>query len=783
MKSGFRCSFWNFDGEQAVEEGAMIRRVMSRVSASLVLVLGSLGSGIALANTPAAVRPSLTTAIEKATYRIEPVRIAGTATIYAAANKAQDLSVSFTPSGVRLTSAVASGPSWGWGMELQSWSYGKRALPVRPASLAVLEGRIEYRRGILTEWYANGPAGVEQGFTLQRPPSSRRGGELVLRLALSGDLVPTLAREEGSLLLARAGGDRILRFGGLRAFDAAGRSLPARMELRDSELAFLVDDTAAVYPVTVDPLLSRETKLTPSDAAADDLFGFSVAISGETALVGSPGHDSSSGSAYAFVRSGGIWSQEQKLTAGDASAGDLFGRTVAIDGDTAVVGAPFGGDAGESSGSAYVLVRSGGVWSQQQKLTASDAAAVSSVGVSKDTAVIGSHTSGSVYVFVRNGGVWSEQQKITASDTAAHDLFGYSVAVAGDTAVFGAPFRNSVHTRSGSAYVFVRAGSVWSQQQELTASDAEGDDEFGLSVALSGDTVVVGSPVHNSASGAAYVFGRSGGVWSQQQELTASDAASGGSFGISVAVSGDSVVVGADASSRPSDPGSAYVFVSNGGVWREQQKLTASDAARGDVFGTSVAVSGDLAVVGAHLHDGVGPDSGSAYVYELGPLAKVWVGLKNSDAVGIRFDLQAKVYLNGSPIGSGQLDSVAGGSSGFNNAKLDSIPLTLTVPVAVSSGDVLRIDVLVRNACSGSGKNSGTARLWYNGQQIDSGPTRDAGSRFDAPIGGSNGEYFLRGNSVLSMTAGTSRVSVDAAAGAKCSAFVPFGTWSAPLAP
>jgi hypothetical protein len=161
--------------------------------------------------------------------------------------------------------------------------------------------------------------------------------------------------------------------------------------------------------------------------------------------------------------------------------------------------------------------------------------------------------------------------------------------------------------------------------------------------------------------------------------------------------------------------------------------------------------------------------------------ARVWVGLKNSDDVGIRFDLEATVYLSGFPVGSGHLESVAGGSSGFSNARLNSIPLTLTTPVPVFSGDPLRIDVQVRNACSGSGKNFGVARLWYNGQPMDSGATRDAGSRFDAVVGGTNTDYFLRENSALSSTAGAAKLSVDRAAGGKCGAFTSFGSWSRTL--
>ncbi len=161
--------------------------------------------------------------------------------------------------------------------------------------------------------------------------------------------------------------------------------------------------------------------------------------------------------------------------------------------------------------------------------------------------------------------------------------------------------------------------------------------------------------------------------------------------------------------------------------------------------------------------------------------AKVWVGLANSDDVGIKFDLQAIVSVNGTPVGSGHLDSVAGGSSGFNNAKLDAIPLTLPAPVAVSTGDSLSIEVFARNACVGSGHNNGRARLWFNGQPTDTGAARDAGSRFDATIAGSNSDYFLRSTSTLSTTAGASKVSADVAAGAKCSPFVSFGTWTTTL--
>jgi hypothetical protein len=158
------------------------------------------------------------------------------------------------------------------------------------------------------------------------------------------------------------------------------------------------------------------------------------------------------------------------------------------------------------------------------------------------------------------------------------------------------------------------------------------------------------------------------------------------------------------------------------------------------------------------------------------------VGLQDTGDAGIRFDLAAKVYLNDIEVGSGQLDSVPAGSTGFDYARLNTIKLKLAATVPVLPGTSFRIDVLVRNACRGSGKESGRAALWYNGQPVDHGPRRDAGSRFDARIGGgAKRDYFLRDSGGLSTTAGSSRLSVDQDAGSPCSDFKPFGSWSTTL--
>jgi hypothetical protein len=379
--------------------------------------------------------------------------------------------------------------------------------------------------------------------------------------------------------------------------------------------------------------INPHQKVFASDAAADDNFGNSVSVDGDTAVIGALGDDSA-GSAYVFTRSGAVWTPQAKLVAIDATAGDLFGRSVSVDGDTAVIGAIFDDDAGSDSGSAYVFTRSGAVWTQQAKLVASDGAAGdrfgASVSVDGDTAVIGSrldddpaHDSGSAYVFTRSSTVWTQQAKLAAGDAETGDQFGWSVSLDGDTAVIGAFYDDDAGSFSGSAYVFTRSGAVWMQQAKLEASDATAGDAFGSGVSVDGDTAVIGAFNDDdvgSNSGSAYVFTRSGAVWTQQAKLMASDAAADDWFGRGVSVYGDTAVIGAilDDDAGP-DSGSAYVFTRSGAVWTPQAKLVASDAAAGDHFGLGVSVDGDTAVIGAVLDDDAGVNSGSAFFFDLAP--------------------------------------------------------------------------------------------------------------------------------------------------------------------
>jgi hypothetical protein len=339
---------------------------------------------------------------------------------------------------------------------------------------------------------------------------------------------------------------------------------------RESILAALRKDDAG-WP--------QEGELTPSDGNANDAFGYSVAIDGTTTVVGAIDHTVGSnqyqGVAYVFVESGGVWSQQAELIASDGEPLDQFGDSVAISGSTIVVGATKYYNGGP--GVAYVFENSGGTWKQQAELTSP-----------------------------QSGG-------------AANDQFGISVAIDGSMILVGAPFR-TVNSKQyqGTAYVFVQNGNKWTRDAELTASDGRAGDHFGVQVALSGITAAVGAPCHPSQDylcespgpGAAYVYVDNGGVWSQQAELTPSDGLAWDEFGAAVAVNGSTAVVGAPCHPAPigwpcyhsPGPGAAYVFVGNGGTWSQQAELTLPNPQALEDFGWAVAINGGTTVIGALEH-------------------------------------------------------------------------------------------------------------------------------------------------------------------------------------
>lgn len=528
-----------------------------------------------------------------------------------------------------------------WELSLHTVGVGCADAPgsgLEPAVLDTQGNRAEMRRGNVREWYVNGPLGLEQGFTLERPPHC--DGTKVVTVAIDGTLMPKLEDEvDGrgqAVAFVDGTGATVVRYAELHVKDAAGKRMPAWMRVAHDKVSLHVDDTGAAYPLEIDPLMwVQQAKMTANGGLALDEFGFSVAISGDTALVGAPYNSaaaSSGGAAYVFVRSGATWVQQARLLANDAELQDYFGWSVALSGDTALIGASGDDDKGYNAGSAYIFVRNGTVWSQQAKLPASDGAAGdyygSSVALSADTALVGAHQdnavgaySGSAYIFVRNGTTWSEQAKLVAADGASGDYFGLATSLSGDTALVGAFNDDDKGTNSGSAYVFVRSGTMWSQEAKLLAADGAAMDEFGRAVALSGNTALIGAHMHavgaKAGQGSAYVFVRNGTTWSNEAILVNSNGATGDRFGFSVALLDNTALVGAFFDDdKGNNSGSASIFERSGTVWSQKANLVAADGADSDYFGISVALASDTALVGAYHDDDKGQDSGSAYVFQ-----------------------------------------------------------------------------------------------------------------------------------------------------------------------
>lgn len=314
-----------------------------------------------------------------------------------------------------------------------------------------------------------------------------------------------------------------------------------------------------------------------------------------------------------------VITEQARLLAPDGKSGDRFGASVDISGDTAIVGMrPYGG----GPNAVYVFVRDGSGWSLQATLRPSEDSTWfgAAVAISGDTAVVAApygHPrlySGAVYVYARSGSTWVEHSRLLAPDARDFDGYASSVAIAGDAIVVGSTYGSAPdESGTGAAYVFVRDGTGWSLQAKLLASNGSFNDSFGRSVAISEDTLVVGAPYHDS-TGAAYVFKRSGSRWDEQARLLAFERKPSDLFGESVAISGGTVVVGAPQAYNytATDLGAAYVFADNGPGWSQQERLLASDGELHDAFGWRVGISGNRVVVGARNHNG---RTGAAYLF------------------------------------------------------------------------------------------------------------------------------------------------------------------------
>ncbi len=367
-------------------------------------------------------------------------------------------------------------------------------------------------------------------------------------------------------------------FGEAVAIDGGVAVAGARL---DDEVA---DDAGAVYVYRpTGTTWGGEVKLFATDAEAGDEFGGAVAIDGDVILVGAPedthGGNTGAGSAYMFRWDGVSWTQEQKLIASDAAADDIFGGAVAIDGDLAVVAA-FNKINGTIPGA------------------------------------------GAIYLFRWNGSTWSQEDKLTSPDPYRYDNFGFSVSASGNLVAVSSPNDDDDGSGSGSVYMYRRSGGSWSLDDKLTASDAAGGDHFGRSVSVVGSDLMVGTYQDDDMgtdAGSVYHFEWTGSTWAEQQELYASDAAAGDNFGGSVSLSGNRVVIGAYRQDEAaSNAGAAYVF-RRPDAWLEDVKLTVADAADEDWLGDALAASGDYALLGVHRDDhAAGVDAGSVHLFPVG---------------------------------------------------------------------------------------------------------------------------------------------------------------------
>lgn len=681
--------------------------------------------------------------------------------------------------------------SWRWGLDLISAGYAGTESAISGRAEAVSDkNRVTYRwpSGI-EEWYVNGTQGLEHGFTIRERPKGK-GDRLRLTLSVRGGLRPAVDAAGQQAAFTGRDGSAVLTYSKLLAWDANGKHLPARMETGNGGLVLSVDTAAARFPVTIDPI-AQSAYLKASNTGAGDEFGSAITVSGNTVVIGAPFEDSNgtgvnsnaqadnsaadSGAAYVFVQNSGVWTQQAYLKASNTAAGASFGRAVSLSGDTLVVGAPIE----SNSGAAYVFVRSGTTWSQQAFLKP---AVIDpgdgfgwSAGVSGDTIVIGApyedsngtginsgaqgnnsaSESGALYVYQRSGNSWPQQAYIKAANTGVSDTFGTAVAISGDTIVAGAPREDSngrgVNTSSGAdnssadsgaAYVFVRAAGTWTQQAYLKSSNSDANDNFAVSVAIDIDTILVGAPGESSSgtgvnssteadnsareAGAVYVFLRAGTTWTQQAYIKASNTSippqgqPGDNFGFSVAISGNNAIAGAmledsngtgvnsntQSNESAVNAGAAYLFLRSGSTWAQTAYLKASNTEAVDLFGARVAISPEVAIVGAGLEDsssvgisGSGTDnsainSGAAYVYQLNAWAVS--GSPQSAQVNTPFTLPLQVTVVdalGNPI-TGATVNYTVPSTGAS--------ATLSSPTAVTNGSGVATVNATANGTAGS---------------------------------------------------------------------------------
>lgn len=551
---------------------------------------GTLGSRPGLGTLPLAAQAPISAALgrDDRSFWIRPSVSGGAAAV----NRADGLRVSFGTAGA----AVSAGGAH-VSLRLAGVSAGGRPVPTGPGvAQAPSTNRIDYRFAGLSEWFVNGPAGLEQGFTVRHALGS---GRLSIDVALRGD---------------RAA----FSYQGLVVSDARGHLLPATMRPARGGVRISVDARGAVYPLRVDPTLDPAQVAKLTAAGGDDSFGDGVAISGSTIAVGSAGIGNDQGVVYVFEKPAGGWvdaTQTAELLASNGEAGSFLGGSVGISGSTIVAGAKQQKVGSTTEGAVYVWTEPAGGWkstTQTAELTASDGAAAMGGGFGSSVAVSGSTIvaagparnlaggADAAYVFTEPAGGWANatQTAELAPSSGAGQQTGFagSVAVSGSTIAVGSDDATAGgNNGQGAVFVYTEPAGGWAnatQTAVLTGSDSAPDDFLGGSVAVSGSTIVAGAEDHTVAgqtlAGSAYVFSEPAGGWrnaTQTAELTASDPVHEGELGVKVAISGSTIAVAASEQPAPGNPGTnamgvVDLFSEPAGGWvnATQTTVIASDA-------------------------------------------------------------------------------------------------------------------------------------------------------------------------------------------------------------
>jgi len=537
---------------------------------------------------------------------------------YVTKNPKHGLTMKVCPEGM----TVQSEGGLNWGTKLKDFGLYKK--------IVSRSNRIDVEFGDITEWFINGPSGIEQGWTLRRNTSSHSGNkdaeEIIIQLAQSGNTLVAAAAAR-DLEVKKEDGSVFLRYGGLFAHDAEGKELEAQFDMADGDILIRVDGRNAVYPVTIDPYV-QTAKLTASVPISGEQLGSSVAISsdGMVVAVGATGPVDAAGRVFVFQKTGTTWAQSQILTAsGDGTSWQYLGGSVAIS-DGYVIAA------GADKYGVCVFVKTGATWAQSAILKTSNAYADRlgrSVAINGDGSVVAagaiyySNSAGGVFVFEKGAeGAWPSNTQtaiLKASGEPGEDILGDSVAISNNGRVVAAGASGyDDGSAIGRVCVFEKGETLWPETQTAILGGTIGL-EFGRSVAISSDgsVVAVGAPSSNDSTGEVYVF-KKGNTWtnSPQAKLTASDGNEDDYLGVSVAISSDGSVVAAGASGYPSDAGTGRVcvFERAGATWVNNDSpaiLSASDGAESDGLGSSVSISIDGSVVAGAPYG----TYGAAYVF------------------------------------------------------------------------------------------------------------------------------------------------------------------------